>query len=497
MIFDQKRLVRVSNKAETQGGTGFLLSPHRVLTARHVLRDLQNPYVTFNDAFRKRVQVPSKEVLWQGEGPLDIAILRIETDLAIGHQRLDGRVLASDEPWRSRGWAVGGAALPHSDLILSSMSPLSGLAYAFEEGEESLQLTLEAAGSSVKLWKGASGAPIFCGKRLVGVIRGGPSAFKGERLYATPIAAVWEQDGFQKSVDYGGSEGEVREARRADLIQDLARLLRESKEAARHIAAEHPSWWEVFEHRERGDRDLAEALCTELPWREALQAFDRAHNKVLKDKEGDWRKTATVIVAILERALPEIYGSTDLGIVQGFDGGQLVDLPIETVTLAELAMAALDGRPASFEQVTKERQYPAGTALIPVSLESSGTVQEGFDFAMEGAFDSWLRLLAYWLEIDVRLLQTLLDQERFEELARIVNRELEREVERGRSPRRYFVYPPSFVSDYGPFLDLVRSRLPALHLVEMSGHSLADEHEDCEPLQNILFQTHVARKPEP
>ncbi len=489
MYFDLKRVVRVSDKTGTKGGTGYLLGQDRVLTARHVLRGLESPVVTYEHR-ESRLQTPVLGDAWQSPGNLDIAVLRINTELAIGNQRLSGDALPTDAAWRSRGWAVAGKAL-RGKTLLDSMTALAGIAFSFEAGQEKLELSVEAPPDGTEWWKGASGAPVFCDTRLVGVVRGGVEVFKGGRLLATPLAAVWDLPGFPEAVGYGGDEDELRQARRRKLVIDLAERLDRSSKAARAIADERAEWREVQEDPGRGNKEFAEVLCASKPWWEVLKAFESAHTKLLEEKPQEWQRATQVILEILERVLPEIYGSTELDVVAGFEGGQLVDLPIETETLAELAMAALDGRPLSFREVKAQKQFPLGTGLVTKEIDRE-VVNEGFNFHDQGAFHSWLGQLAKWICLDDGDLQRTLEEHRYDDLAQLVNQALEREVKL-KQPRRYFVFDRKLAADHADFLAQVREKVKALHLVEMSARTRVKEREDCGPLLDILFRSYLER----
>ena len=492
MIFDLKRLVRVSNQDESKGGTGYLLGRNRVLTARHVFENLDAPVVWFNNHEGRKIQAVLAGEPWLGPDSLDIAVLPIHSDLRLGNQRLDGQPLEADTRWGSRGWAVAGNSLAGGPLVAASMTGLSGMAYRFSEEEETLQLTVDSPPKGTEWWKGASGAPVFCNTRLVGVVRGGPDCFDGNRLYATPIARAWRLPGFPEAVGYGEEDEELRQTRRRQFIKDLTDILLRSETAARVIAEENSAWQQAF-NDQKGMQPLAEALAESSSWRDVLGAFARVQEKIHKQRPHDWQAIEQVILEVFERALPEVYGSTELEVVEGFEGGQLVNLPSETLTMAELAMAALDGRKVHFQKLTSLQEEPQGTALVP--MEPGGKEKgpsQGIDFRGENSFHAWLVRLAEQCLPARDLL--LAEEKRYDELAQLVNLQFETEV-RHKLPRRYFVYTGKFAADHGPFLDQVGEKLRALHRVEQFGRSKVQERIDCGPLLDILFRFHKERTP--
>jgi len=489
---DLKRFARVVARGAkthcgTVCGTGYFLDGERVLTARHVVEDAETLAVQYDDLTGRRQEKEAK-LLWQGKTDLDAAVLGVETGLRLARQLLRPEPLRQDQPWRSRGWPR--ASPPPSDddgSVLASLTALRGTAAEFAGTARRFELTVESPPTGAEWWRGVSGTPAFCGRRLVGIVADGPRPFAGGRLRAVPVSALWDAPGFREAVGYDVSVDELRAKRRQQLLDDLTDLLRRRPKATLAIAGERTEWKALQAKPER----LAESLCNSPSWRDVLDAFDAAHER-LSRQDGTEAEQAAV-VRILERALPEIYGSTSLDLMASHDGGHLITLPIESKTLAELAMAAFDARDLDFQEVRSQQDYPAGNVGFLLPDEK---LERGFDPEQDQAWLEWLDLMAKWIKLPEAEVQALGGTLRLDGLAKVVNHAFDREVRRYREPRRYFVYPSRFAARNSAFLAKVRDHLPALHLVELAGDTLADEIIECDPLQAILFRSYQTRNRE-
>ena len=482
------RFVRVvvERAGKIGGGTGYLLHGDRVLTARHVVEGAESLSVEYSDELGSGpVYNTPARVCWKGSGELDVAVLSIDTSLRIARQVLGPVVLADDQPWRSRGWSVAAVSPspPAKATVVDSMSGLSGEAYQFSEGAQGLELEVKAPPSAATNWCGISGAPVFCGDQLVAVIRDAEEVFKGSRLKAVPIAALWESEGFREHIGHDAGREELRAQRQQELIADLAEIL-EQNDAAASALADTEQWREI-RHRD-GDRGLAKALCTTVSWRELATILDRAHDLESERSGRHAAAAADAIKRLALRVVPEVYASTELHITSGSEGGGFVRLPVATATMAELAMAAYDGRLLAFQDVKSRQHYPSGLSSFSL-LESSS--ESSFDFGQAEGFRQWLLLLAQWLKIEENQLAFASRPEQLEELVALVNLQLKRDLD-FREPRRYFLFSQKFSKENGALLTQIRDRVRAVHLVPLDGrHSPAAELSSCAPILNILFRS--------
>ncbi|MFJ3792685.1 trypsin-like serine protease [Kitasatospora sp. NPDC090091] len=200
---DPRRLALIRSGTAQQSlglGSGYLIAPRLVLTARHVVVDRGTG--THRPEIRVRVGHPR-----------DGGIRRARADRVWTHPSLDVALLLLDEDMGVPGavrWGrpVGRAPLPYEGLGFPQ------LASADEEREvEHLRGVLPPLSSGSrdhyvldqepapdprsdrrKPWAGASGAAVFCGDHLVGVVIQDDQSYGTRRLRACP-ARSFVQDG--------------------------------------------------------------------------------------------------------------------------------------------------------------------------------------------------------------------------------------------------------------------------------------------------------------
>lgn len=479
---DLRRFVCIVHQNNpTLGGTGYLIYGDRVLTARHVVEGKGPFEIRFDDPTKESVQsVPVRRVVWKGDGELDVAVLEVETGLRLPRQLFSCEAWSGERAFRSRGWAVGGHAAPPSGKqpVSAVLSGLRGQAYEFVSGAATFEIEVEAPPEKVDDWAGASGAAIFVDGYMVGIMPKGPKAFAGSRLRVVPIAVLWPDDEFRAAIGYDRDIETQRVKRRNELISDIKALL-EDIDAAGAIASAH-KWGD-----EKSNLELATALCSISSWRDALRGLEVAHVALSSKRPS----SAKVVVEIVRRVLPEIYASTTQAFLRGATGGQLLTIPYESETLAELAMAALDGRPLSFQPVTVPSHYPRGRASFDVEAEHQKRRQgTQFDFSGNEVFREFLQTLAAWMNLDPQIQALGRKRDRLDSFIRAINAELDDEVKSRNEPRRYFAFACEFATEHAKLLDLLAQKLRALHLVQLDAASLDEETSDLAPLRAILFR---------
>ncbi|MFD4698794.1 trypsin-like serine peptidase [Streptomyces niveus] len=185
-------------------GSGYLIAPRLVLTARHVVEDRDTraewPQIQIRVGHPGEVSTVRTKVsvLWRHPQDLDVALLLT-----------DDPVEVPDSPVRW-GRPVGKAPLPYEGL---------GFPLATSEEEREVEhlrgvLPLLSSGSRAryvldqdpapdhrtdgrKAWGGASGAAVFCDDHLVGVVIEDNQSYGNRRLRASPAHAFVQESEFE------------------------------------------------------------------------------------------------------------------------------------------------------------------------------------------------------------------------------------------------------------------------------------------------------------
>ncbi|MFF5143242.1 trypsin-like serine protease [Streptomyces sp. NPDC013157] len=236
---DRRRLALVRGGEEMgfrRVGSGYLVAPRLVLTARHVAQDDGGTTWPCIDV---RVGHPQDEtrrsrasVCWTHPDGLDVALLLLDDPVVVpGDTVRWGRPVGEDPlPYDALGfpWASAGHGRRRAEHLRGELPVLGG-----GSGDQDLYVLDQGpAPGGTKAWAGASGSAVFCRDLLVGVVIHDDVAFGNRRLHACPARSFVGEPGFAELLeDHGGGR-----PRLSQVGTDLDRYLR----AARLAAVEHP-----------------------------------------------------------------------------------------------------------------------------------------------------------------------------------------------------------------------------------------------------------------
>jgi hypothetical protein len=474
---------------ESAGGTGYLISRDRVLTAAHVVAESDHVAILFDlddrvgelGRSKKTIRKPhGAKVRWRGEESCDIALLMLDEPVPFEVQppRFAEASLASAARWESRGWA---AAAEDEPLVRDSLIDLHGEAAAFLAGQKRCQLTIEAHLTEIDLWSGISGAAVFerdAPRRLLGVIAEALPSFENV-LHACPIAGALRSESFRAAL---GSK--IALERREQLTQDVERILSTPpRKAAEAIAGRRPDWLARF--GEEGAVGLTDELLFTADVVDVLVELNHTHNQLWVTEQPP-RATAATIAAVVARIAPLLVQAGWLHALPSQSGGALLRLPITTATIAELAVAGFEGRPSDWRP--RGLEYPDGRSRLPLPQEM------GFDVDGERAVHAYGEHLerSFLTSEDRGLLERRRrkpggERSALDRTFALVDDELAYQAEHGDHPmRRYLLYDEIFARENAPFLGEIRQRLKSIHLVEMTGDDLLGERRISRPLRDLV-----------
>jgi len=200
-----QRVIEIHGGPRGQHGTGYLLAPGLALTARHVVDGLKATELRLLEAdelgFPGRVGAWQKARVAWTSADTDLALLAAakgkpfrELAAATTVGRLDGRA-----PVRVHAMGFPRALVEptHSDVLQLQASVNAWSGARSEALLLDVQTTRPAEDDG---WKGMSGAAVFAGDRLVGVVEAVPKKLAASALRATPAYLLFADESTGKAL---------------------------------------------------------------------------------------------------------------------------------------------------------------------------------------------------------------------------------------------------------------------------------------------------------
>ena len=197
--------VAINSGYEHVYGTGYLVTKDLVLTARHVLSKglpeeveirLDIPMEGRQSHWVKAVSKP----VWE-DATLDAALIQVAQTLRVDVPPPDwgGMAFQGNQVWDSVAYPQA-ASEKAQDGTEFKTSGLTGTLYALGgEGQGIRELDLGVR-DEANWWDGISGAPVFVGEKLVGIIKSSLASFEQRRLAAVPAELLRRNPGFRTAI---------------------------------------------------------------------------------------------------------------------------------------------------------------------------------------------------------------------------------------------------------------------------------------------------------
>lgn len=207
-----RRVVEINNPRQEEGATGYLIRDNLILTVCHIV-DLGDAFEDSKASYgirfigdylegRKEGSVEKCCLCWV-DPVNDLALLRIESGRP--------KFLSDTEPavrFGKLGYQMAqqanGCGFPTSQEIEDRQNPLELHGYlswlnALKENQLQLEIT-RSVPSNPNEWKGVSGAALFVGDLLIGVVVETNKGSAKKALWAAPISAIANDPSFCKLV---------------------------------------------------------------------------------------------------------------------------------------------------------------------------------------------------------------------------------------------------------------------------------------------------------
>ncbi len=325
-------------------GTGTVVGPNRVLTARHVVFKNGQPVTDLVVRAKPVTDLLVRAergdwsrpatIAWSGSDTLDVAVLEVELEgMAPSHPLAllsDGDIKSGSE-WEAHGYPAVRESESDSEPS-NRRESVRGRTCSYQKGHDRVNLDVSARPEK---FNGLSGGAVVVEGRIVGVVRAVPADWGNGRLEATPVASFLHEPGFRRALGLDGQEDQLQKDLQA-LEATIAERLQKSPLFARALANKlPPSDLSSVASRVVGasGKDIAMALA------EVYAAKDRA----AEDRE--------IVRSLLWQILPLAldWRSLLLQVRQSLaDGANAVELPLRTETIAEIVLAGVDGRHCQF-----------------------------------------------------------------------------------------------------------------------------------------------------
>jgi len=396
---------------EGQIATGYPVARDRILTARHALfpegpgRDPKRP-------IEVRFRCPGVDPIWR---PLtaytvvwdsqrwDLVLLACELPQGLG----PWWGFPSEErpqpnaPWYGSGFPRIGGKRDGERVSFG----VGGTVKPMLATDERLQVDETAGPKDADAWKGASGAPVFMDRRIIGVILSVPEDLEARRLSVAPLWRVLaEEPEFCAQVRY-----QQRKDRRDALERGVRDALAATPTALTALTAVIP-----------GAADTCAAMpASERPAKVAAALLGLEIDQAVAITEAAYRDlprpdapAAHAIAGIARALVPAVY---DHGVVEAVRcacadaQAGLLAVPAFHPTVAEIIMAGADRRPVEVCARRSANDFPKGRLCLPeppeCGLDEDGrealkalethltqklTLGQGDADALEGAADGFI-----------------------------------------------------------------------------------------------------------
>jgi hypothetical protein len=356
--------------------TGYPVGPDLIQVARHVLeppaRDVRYPVEVLWQDYPTAgpnngwFPVLDEAVVWRGPGKLDAALLRCGRP-----SEARGWGIVSEEPPQD-GLTWVSAAFPRSSRYGGDRHPTSfgGVVHSMSPNSDYFEVEVRAPPDTDEGWHGASGMPVFVGRKILGILQEVPRHFRGHLLHAVPSWKLLKDAGFRATVGY---DAQLERRRRCD--RRLTQILKSSPVAVealeRESGLQHLSQLDPGAKAEDAARRLLETDIDSVI--EGLAAAYRwVRDEIDVERSAELTKAEAALAEAAQLILPALF---DLGVVAWARGqgrgpdAALVVVPACLRTVAEIIMAGVDDRPTRYRPRTYDLDNPAGEFSLPTPPE--------------------------------------------------------------------------------------------------------------------------------
>jgi hypothetical protein len=305
---------------------------------------------------------PIDGIVWDGSDKLDAAIVVCPFPAAVrdlGHVA-DIRPQPHDQ-WASFGFPEVGA----KDDLLTEV-PMIGKVngYSGQQVDLGVEFRTPLPGG----WRGASGGPVFVNGRIVGVISECPENWDQQRLFATPVWRLLEDEGFRGECGIRTEGWRHRIVLRRRVMAKLDNAPAAAAYLGQSFGCEVGA---VF------DKMMNHRVGELLP---------KLHDAYKSSRDGGEIAAAEVISDLTKDVVPEAIDPAIIEQIRSHRdsiGVAILQVQIATETACEAALAGADGRSIALREPESGLDELSGTLCIPMPPQWGFRSQQQFELDFE------------------------------------------------------------------------------------------------------------------
>lgn len=366
---------------EGEIATGFPVGKDLILTAGHLLskdRDPDLPIQMRWHAIQHRQHESADDSGWlsldedaivrPNDETLDAVLLRcpfptsVKTWGELTYRRPNGKT-----HWESMGFPD---ATKRDDI--REACDFDGECYRPSHRADYFQVMDKAGPDTETAWKGASGMPIYAEDRVYGIAKSVPRNFRAKRLNCTPAWRILDQENFRAELGIDDRNVVLQSVTKAltqhlyDAVAIDAFLSALSKRSNYELPKDG------LEKSEKATK-LIELMLKQVDILVVFLGLREGHKALL---DAGARESAQELQALAWILAPILMDRSLTAHAEGQLGSALVELPVGTVTVAELIMAGLDNRSAMFMPRKSDDDLLQGALLIQAQPEGGRSTDD-------------------------------------------------------------------------------------------------------------------------
>ena len=351
-------------------GTGFWVTPNRVLTSRHVVENASS--LRISPVTGGSIELAPEAILWFGSDPLDVAILAADhPEPAKLASFAFGQPIHETSRCEAAGFPRIGFEAPREKDVAGQIFDISGSLHPATAKRPTLQLSAEQDFAGVQDLAGISGAPVFVKGQLQGLIRGGPRLLRGDVLHVVSYQSLSDIPELAELLGFSPMADQCKELRKqvwelltAGTSSDLVMALAPRVEEILQTKLPKPGLTAQAE-------TLAEVLCERCEYRDVLRICTRLIRSCL---ESNQQRLARKVEELLNILLP-------LSVFREFRQRSseqrpgVMRLPFVEKAFAEFVRAAIEGRSMAFLPSKQDPLRPRNAFIAPKPPASGGSLR--------------------------------------------------------------------------------------------------------------------------